>query len=82
MFVFNLVTEISILRLFRTHVRPESDLPTTLRIQWWLLRANDGLSEVKVEAEISDLNLVLEGEQNVFRLDVAVDETCGKKKLL
>ena len=82
MFVFNLVTEISILRLFRTHVRPESDLPTTLRIQWWLLRADDGLFEVKVEAEISDLDLVLEGEQNVFRLDVAVDETCGKKKLL
>jgi hypothetical protein len=46
------------------------------------LRANDGLSEVKVEAEISDLDLILEGEQNVFRLDVAVDETCGKKKLL
>jgi hypothetical protein len=46
------------------------------------LRADDGLFEVKVEAEISDLDLVLEGEQNVFRLDVAVDETCGKKKLL
>jgi hypothetical protein len=47
------------------------------------LRANDGLSEVKVEeAEISDLDLVLEGEQNVFRLDVAVDETCGKKEII
>jgi hypothetical protein len=47
------------------------------------LRADDGFFEVEVEeAEISDLELLLEGEQNVFRLDVAVDETCGKKKLL